>query len=138
MEYSGISKEEFESQFKLALERGELESLLRSKLEESGNAAYLAFTGKLSVASLSIETDESQVIGGGGSGSGSGGGSGNGGDGGGGGGGGNDGGSDVGDNIEDDDDSPSNSAFSLQSFASGSRLYPLVITVVMLVMTCCF
>jgi hypothetical protein len=66
---SGIGKEEFESQFKLALERGELESLLRSKLEESGNAAYLAFTGKLSVASLSIETDESQVIGGGGSGS---------------------------------------------------------------------
>ena len=91
-----------------------------------GNAAYLAFTGKLSVASLSIETDESQVIGGGGSGSG-----GNGGDG-------NDGGNDGGDNIEDDDDSPLNSAFSLQSPASGSRLYPLVITVVMLVMTCCF
>ncbi len=82
------------------------------------------------MASLSIETDESQVIGGGGSGSGGNGGDGNIG--------GNDGGNDGGDNIEDDDDSPSNSAFSLQSPASGSRLYPLVITVVMLVMTCCF
>ena len=129
VEYSGISKEEFESQFKLALERGELESVLRYNLEESGNPAYLAFTGKLSVASLSIETDESQVIGGGGGG---GDGGGSGGDGGSG-----DGGSRGGnDDINDDDDSPSSSAFSLRSSASGSHLYPLVITVVMLVTTC--
>ena len=119
-EYSSISKKDFESQFKLAFERGVLESLLRSKLEESGNPAYLLFIDKLSVTSLSIETDESQVID-----DGSGGGS--------------DGNIIDIDDIDDNkDDSKKNSAFSLRPSAGENSSYLLVITVLMLIMTSCF
>jgi hypothetical protein len=128
VQYSGISKEEFESQFKLALERGELERILKTNLEESGNPAYLAFTARLSVISMSIETDEPQTI---------------------------DSGSDS-DSDSGNGGGIMEAAMmmtmmmtmttillvvkrsSVWSPTTGSRLYPFAITIVMLIMTCSF